>query len=486
MKKLLSFIILSSVLAHAQSPSPVATQSPGDSTNKVATTAFVANAVAAITPGGGGTSAINQLLTGGGVAWNSALNFTVSPATYIIAGVNYSSALTSITMTAADATNPRIDAIIVNSSGAVTKVDGTAAPSPAEPSVDPTSQLVLTFVHIAANASTPSNIALTNIYLENTEWTCTASAGTINCASTNNPFAGTKDIEFTAAAANDYVKLVSTPVTMNTFNSLVIHIRSKAAWASQRTLTISFQLSNKAQGNTVVLSQGSFGFDSTNTSAYQLIVIPTAAFGSISTADELRFTVSGKGSSTLGLYLDNIILQSGVSGPTLPTNIMLFRGAWNATTSYNINDVVTNSGIIYVASAANVNSTPPSANWTVAYTPPVLTFECEGGFGDGLNAMAASSFVQWTCVNKTGKTWTIVGAYCLTDNAGTTTLAVTDNSGNNLLSAATITCNATFPGATLGPGATTTLADGAGMKFTLAADGTSKQANFVVALTRAY
>jgi hypothetical protein len=46
-----------------------------------------------------------------------------------------------------------------------------------------------------------------------------------------------------------------------------------------------------------------------------------------------------------------------------------FRAGWNATTAYSPGDVVTLGGGSYVARAANLNSTPPSANWTVLGSP---------------------------------------------------------------------------------------------------------------------
>jgi len=103
------------------------------------------------------------------------------------------------------------------------------------------------------------------------------------------------------------------------------------------------------------------------------------------------------------------------------------------------------------------------------------------GLGDGLNAMAAGTYLQFVCVNDTGATVTLTGFHCWTDNAGTSTLNAANNAGTGLLTGA-ITCNNTKAsgGAAGTQSATTTLANGDAISFTFVADGTSKQTNWTV------
>jgi len=272
------------------------------------------------TPASGpvGIENINRTIVGCGVVWTGAgLNFIVSGCTYYIAAVQYTSALTPLTLTAADATLDRIDVFIVNDSGVATFITGTPATPPAAPSVDPTTQIFLTFATVGAAATTPSNVVTEVIYKEDTgpaaEWACTESDASTNCASTNNPYEGTKDIEWTTAARNDFVDIEDSGThILSAYNNLSCFIRSKATWASNRNLTASFRLAEVAVGTGVVISQGAFGFDSSQTATYQQIVIPVSLFGSIGTVDELRFTVTGGGGSqTIGLYIDNCVLQGG-------------------------------------------------------------------------------------------------------------------------------------------------------------------------------
>lgn len=137
------------------------------------------------------------------------------------------------------------------------------------------------------------------------------------------------------------------------------------------------------------------------------------------------------------------------------------------------------NGMTATTQSAADNSTKLA---TTAYADAVLkaqykTLICERGLGDGLNAMAAGTYLQSTCYNYTGATITITGIKCLTDNNGTSTLNATDGSANALLTGA-ITCTNSFASGT--QSATTTIASGGYVKFTFVADGTSKQTDWVI------
>lgn len=112
------------------------------------------------------------------------------------------------------------------------------------------------------------------------------------------------------------------------------------------------------------------------------------------------------------------------------------------------------------------------------------TVTCQAGLGDGLNAITAGTYLQFTCVNRSGATRTITGISCWTDNAGTSTLQAANNAGTNLLTGA-VTCNATKSagGAAGTQSGTTTLANNDAISFTFVADGTSKQSNWTVVFT---
>ena len=91
---------------------------------------------------------------------------------YMADGTRYAPAAVAVqAVTAADATNPRIDIIYVNSSGVISYLAGTAGATPAAPEV-PTGGMLLAEISIAANATTVvmANIAMRQKKLWIEDW----------------------------------------------------------------------------------------------------------------------------------------------------------------------------------------------------------------------------------------------------------------------------------------------------------------------------
>jgi hypothetical protein len=260
----------------------------------------------------------NQLLSGGKVVWLHDYVYNVSAATYLIDGVQYASASTDITLSTADATNDRIDLFVLTTSSTAVAVTGTPSTPPVAPDYDANTQLQISFATVSAATTEPT---ITNewIYKENTEWTTSASAGTINPASTSNPYAGTKDVEGTSVANAQYITFTSiTTPSIASAENLVFEIRSKANWGTAKKWILRFYNGTTAIGNAINFGSSSYGFVSSATSQYQTITIPLADFGSISTATVFRITQSNT-SGTVGWYLDNLQLQGGQGGGTPQT-----------------------------------------------------------------------------------------------------------------------------------------------------------------------
>lgn len=100
-----------------------------------------------------------------------------------------------------------------------------------------------------------------------------------------------------------------------------------------------------------------------------------------------------------------------------------------------------------------------------------LPLSCQPGMGDGLNAIPAGTYLQTTCRNETGLTWTLTAIRCVAD-AGSSTCNATNGAGTGLLTGA-ITGTSTYANGT--QSGTTTIASGDFLKITFIADGTSKQ-----------
>lgn len=302
----------------------------------------------------------SYLISGGGVAFVSDLDLIVSPAVYVINGVQYTSVLTPLTLSAADPTDDRIDVIALTTSSTAVIVAGTAAVNPERPEVDPATQLELTFALVTA-AATELDITVTNVYSENTEYTTSQSGSAFNFASTNNERSGTVCIEATSAANGNYAQFQApAPIDAGDFDNLVFYIRSKATWPATKTLSLSLRSTNTLRGQTVTLAEGSFGFTSANITTYQQIVVPMALFGASGlSVNRLRMAVAGAGAA-IGFYLDDITLQGGIAA-TSDTSRMRWRGAYSAAVAYAVNDVVLSSGVQYVAIAPGSNNTPASS-----------------------------------------------------------------------------------------------------------------------------
>jgi hypothetical protein len=401
-------------------------------------------------PGAPGYSP-NQVLSGCGVAYQSGLTFTVSACSYIIQNVTYGAAAGTATLATADPSLDRIDAIVVNTSGAIAVVTGTPSGTPAPPSIDISSQLQLTFAYIAAGATTPSNVTSVDIYHENAEWTC-ASTANVNCASTTNPHSGTKDIEATNAVAGNNARLTipAGSIDVSDSNNLVFWIRSKATWANGVGLTIQWYNGSTAQCTPVTLINGNFGFASNITSAYQQVVIPTSVFSCAGVpVTQLRFTRSGTGS--IGFYLDDIILQGGVAAAS-GSAAMIWRGTWSFSATYAVNDTVKYQNLTYTATQTNTNSAPSAnpANWSV-HSPAIpgvsgnVIYNCGTNLLCAINSSVSGSdvtfpgkvrgtaFESTDTVNNTeitGITGSGGDSTCPTPVAGTSYLCIKSNAWN--------------------------------------------------------
>lgn len=315
----------------------------GDPTDEqdIANKTFVLQSVAAAVQQ---TPNITALVSGGGVIWESDYNFRVSQATYLIQGDLFTSTEQTITLDAADPALDRIDVIALDNTGTVVKITGTAAAQPSQPDVDPGTQLFLTFVFVGAATTAPPNVTDENIYLDNAEWTATTSGVGWNPNSTNNPHSGTKDIEGTNVANNAYVQLQApSPLTLDSFALLSVFIRSKAAWPKQRSLLFQWYSTGVALGVPVTINTGFFGFDSSQTSSYQLVVIPVAQFAvpAGTSLNQLRITDKG---GAIGMYVDDIVLQAfggDIGTPPSPGITQEQADARYLQRANNLNDVVT-------------------------------------------------------------------------------------------------------------------------------------------------
>ena len=265
-----------------------------------------------------GTTPTTFLVSGGQVVWESAYTFRVSAASYYINGTPYTSAEATVTLGAAHATLDRIDVIALDTLGAVVATAGTASATPSEPSVDPAQYLKLAIVSVPHATVAPPDVETVLIYAEDvgppTEWAWTSSGASIVVNSTSTPHVGTKCIEGTNVVAGVYAQgTAAAPLDPTDYDQLVLFLRSKAAWNSSRGLLVTLRLGAVLVGASVQIRRsGTFGFDSTITSDYQLVAIPIVAFAVPQgvSIDGVRVEDFG---GAIGFFLDDISLQVGAT-----------------------------------------------------------------------------------------------------------------------------------------------------------------------------
>lgn len=262
------------------------------------------------------TPQTSYLISGGSIIWQSAYNFIVTAAQYLILGLSHASPQTTITLSAAHATLDRIDVIAVDVNNQVVVIQGTAAAQPSEPDINPSTQLKLGFILVPANTTQPPGITSLTIYAENTgdppEWNTSTSGTGFNNNSTASPRTGTKSIEGTSTAANAYTQLAKGSGTINLgdYGYLLLYIKSKASWAGSRQLRVYLLNAGVQEGNPVSIVKlgGAYGFDSSITAIYQAIAIPLSHFAAGNVPiNQVRILATGD----IGFYIDDVSFQQG-------------------------------------------------------------------------------------------------------------------------------------------------------------------------------
>lgn len=421
---------------------------------------------------------------GGYVVWTgTGYTYRVSALDYIIAGDAYSVTEQDVTLSAADGTNPRIDVIAVNTSNAVIVLEGSPAANPVKPSVDAAEQLELTFITVPALSTSPADISIETVYDENNDWTCTASDASHVCNSTNNPRTGTLDVEATSTSNNDNVIFdKGSTITLADYNVLVFYIRSKAAWSGNASITITPGLDPSYSGG-VVLKNGDFGFDSSNTSTYQQIIIPTGLFTQSPAAiDALKLNIKG----SIGYYIDDVSFQGGLQQPTTSESLV-YKGVWSASASYAENNVVTYSGATYVSLETNTNVTPGTSATTWEHVGSTT-----GGVSNAIFLLGADTGSvledtedqpEFFC-NESGVTLTISKVVCRSD-AGTPSVNIQKDDGSPTdMMASALSCSTAGASQTSFVSGENVIPDGTCVDFVMGtAGGVAKRITFNVTTT---
>lgn len=334
----------------------------------------------------GSDQSLSQVISGLGIIWTGNLNFTMSAGSFYIEGTSYTAAEQSITLDTADATNPRVDVLAVNTSGTLVKVTGTPAANPSQPDIDPSTQLFLKFVLVAAGATAPSISADEIVYEENDgvgEWTAAVLSGTsIAIGSTSEPDSGTTCIAATSAgsSAPGTIRLdKGSTISVDTLESLSIRFKSKTSdWATGQ-VRIHFQNANGQRvGSILSLRNGSFGLTTSNVSTYQTLTVPLTSF-SIPAGTLLQYLhIQDSTGAAISWRMDNIKLKksSTATGGTTGGITQTAGDARYLQRANNLADIVTPAtarlNIGAKASAPSIQSVTSSATVTPTFSDDMV------------------------------------------------------------------------------------------------------------------
>lgn len=251
----------------------------------------------------------NGIVSGGIITWLSEYNYNISPAVYIINGTTYFSQSTNISLTPSDSVLDRIDTVVFTTFGQVEVLEGTPSVTPAAPSVDFSTQLFGTVILIGANTTQPS-VSQEIIYKENLEWETVPSSATINPDYTSSIISGTKSIFFNNTLNLDSLDLRRSSFSPSVYNSLSFKIKLLSPLSSDKRINILFYRNSTVVSNVVSLSDGFYGFNSTNL-GIQTIALPLSLFAINGNITRIRFQ-SISSSGTIGALIDDIILQDSI------------------------------------------------------------------------------------------------------------------------------------------------------------------------------
>ena len=284
--------------------------------------------------------------------------------------VNKITAPTQVTLDASDPVNNRLDAIVVDESGVISVITGTAASSPITPPI-PENQLLVQYILVEAGTTEPV-IAKEDIYLENVEWTTSTyttgtATGSIDFDNAVSPKQGVKCI-----SANADARLGARFVRATSFNPY--HYTMLSLWvrftgsnvATNKSLNVRFENgAGTLVANTINLFN--FGLQRNLLNVWQLVVIPITSFGVLPT-------------SVKGL---KIIMTGGTVGQARQWDIDLISLTDNSVPSINEQAFNILKDGALVGQSSSLNFKGGSVNVTKDVTGGKIDIEVIGGGGSG-------------------------------------------------------------------------------------------------------
>jgi len=253
------------------------------------------------------------LLDGGIVQWKEVgYEYQVSSALIRELGIVDTVAGVDFTLTEAHPTLNRIDVPVVSLEFGFQVLIGTPAVDPIEP--QPTgNQIRLTSIIVNAGSTVPEGITTTVVYKENLEFTVShIGAGTSNPDNLSFPFEGLKSVNVTNVENGSTTLFTSaTDLNRTEISSGSLRLRIKEPFSNGHNLQVRF-----LDASNVVVGSGTLTINKSSINEYQFVAF--AMDGIVWSADTFRkialvFVRTSNQVSRQGYYIDNFILQGGIS-----------------------------------------------------------------------------------------------------------------------------------------------------------------------------
>ena len=292
----------------------------------------------------------NQLISGGASYSGTGMVFNVSVLVYRIAGIEYTTAATDVTLLVGDPSNPRFDAIVAsidaNDVPIVEVVQGTPAGTPSTPTLEP-DQVLVQYILVGTNATNPS-ITTEYIYRndQSSDWQGSVSGNNTGCtptlpvsadftSSTPTPVSGAAcclsvGARYGITQARGTRFGAGTPVSREDFGVLSFYVNFPSPGFTQQ---------GKAYLRVMLFSDNTFNTylgwvdvgnycDLSLMDTWQLVNIPTAQFfvnSAATTIGGIAFTTYPNICTAVEFALDEIKLQTGFGPQTNIATIDVFN-----------------------------------------------------------------------------------------------------------------------------------------------------------------
>jgi hypothetical protein len=255
-------------------------------------------------------------LVSGGIVWISGLTYRTVNLVFEVNGAQFSSNGFDVVLSAADATNPRIDVIYGDDTGAILVKEGTPLPVPVKPELEESYQLELTFAIISALATQPDDVGITDVYLEDvgqpTEYDITENTGgvRIDVADASTPISGAVSIKTIADlnTGDEVTAVHATAVQVVDFTYLKQSIKSLRDWGNDH-IEVRL-LSGVTQIASTLINKNNI--DVSDLVTVQDLTLFKSSFGTFTGTEFDSIVFWHKSTNKILYVLDDISIQTGV------------------------------------------------------------------------------------------------------------------------------------------------------------------------------